>query len=112
MTLALNLYSLLTAWGVTEIIRYSFYAFKQVGDAPAALTWLRYTTFIVLYPLGVSSELALIWLALPAIRERGIGHLPMPNRVNMSFSYYWFCIAFATCYLPGALGPAACCVLV
>ena len=106
--IALNMYSLLIAWGVTEVIRYSFYAFKQVGEAPAVLTWLRYTTFIVLYPLGVSSELAMVWLALPLIRKRGIGHYPMPNALNMSFSWYWVCIAIAMFYVPGARCRATC----
>lgn len=35
---------------------------------PYVLLWLRYTAFILLYPLGVGSELAMVWLALPAIR--------------------------------------------
>jgi hypothetical protein len=35
---------------------------------PYVLLWLRYTAFIVLYPLGVSSELAEVALALPTIR--------------------------------------------
>lgn len=36
---------------------------------PYLLLWLRYTAFIGLYPLGVASELAMVWLALPWIRE-------------------------------------------
>lgn len=35
---------------------------------PYVLLWLRYTAFLVLYPLGVSSELASVALALPTIR--------------------------------------------
>jgi len=39
-------------------VRYSWYALKiLLGEAPAALTWCRYTFFYVLYPLGVWSEL-------------------------------------------------------
>ena len=48
--------SLMFAWGVTEVVRYSFYFFKLLGDVPRAVTWCRYTFFIALYPLGVSSE--------------------------------------------------------
>ena len=40
------------AWGVTEVVRYSFYFFKLLGDVPRAVTWCRYTFFIALYPLG------------------------------------------------------------
>jgi hypothetical protein len=98
---ALNLFTLLLAWAVTEVVRYSFYAVKLVHKSPAALTWVRYTAFIVLYPLGVSSELAMIWLALPRIKALHLCEYPMPNPVNMSFSFYWACIFIALCYAPG-----------
>lgn len=37
---------------------------------PYVLLWLRYTAFLALYPLGVGSELAMVALALPAIRAQ------------------------------------------
>lgn len=90
------------AWSVTEVIRYSFYALKEVGSVPAVLTWLRYTTFIVLYPIGVSSELAMVWLALPELRHTGMWSLDMPNQFNMVFDYHIFCILMMLAYAPGA----------
>jgi len=54
---------MLVAWSVTEVIRYSFFALSLSGWQPAALTWLRYNTFFVLYPVGITSECALIYLA-------------------------------------------------
>merc|ERR1719245_2292662 len=51
------LYGILVAWGITEVVRYSFYALKLLGREIPLLTWLRYTLFLVLYPLGVLSEL-------------------------------------------------------
>ncbi len=48
---------LLLAWQVTEIIRYSFYFFGLLGSVPSVLTYLRYTLFIALYPMGVTGEL-------------------------------------------------------
>lgn len=99
---ALNLYTLLIAWSVTEVVRYAFYASKELGSAPYIITWLRYTTFIVLYPIGVSSELAMVWLALPTIRSQNIFSYPMPNAVNMAFDYSIACILVAGCYAPGA----------
>ena len=85
------------------MIRYAFYAAKDLGSIPYALSWLRYTTFIVLYPLGVASELALVALALPSIKQRQLLAYPMPNVVNMSFSYAALCRIIMACYLPGAL---------
>jgi very-long-chain (3R)-3-hydroxyacyl-CoA dehydratase len=43
-------------------------AVQELGMQPYVLLWLRYTAFLVLYPLGVSSELASVALALPTIR--------------------------------------------
>lgn len=54
------------AWSVTEIIRYSFYAFNLLGKNPYILLFLRYTTFYVLYLVGASSEAFLIYASLPA----------------------------------------------
>jgi hypothetical protein len=51
--LQLNLITLLFCWCCSEVLRYSFYALKEVGvEVPKPLVWLRYSAFIVLYPLG------------------------------------------------------------
>jgi len=60
-------------WGCTEVVRYAWYAAKLLGallGAPSVLplrphTWLRYSTFLLLYPLGVLGELLLLHAALP-----------------------------------------------
>ena len=53
---------LVSAWSVAEIIRYAFYCFKELDYIPYPLTWVRYTGFIVLYPIGVSMEVITIYL--------------------------------------------------
>ncbi|ODA79982.1 hypothetical protein RJ55_02940 [Drechmeria coniospora] len=55
--------SMLIAWSVTEVIRYSYFALNLSGLRPAFLTWLRYNTFFVLYPVGIFSECSLIYMA-------------------------------------------------
>lgn len=67
--------SMLVAWSVTEIIRYSFFALSLSGFRPRALTWLRYNTFFVLYPVGIFSECTLIWLAVGPAAELGEQHV-------------------------------------
>lgn len=72
------------AWTITEIIRYTYYglslmpvstsatsALKSSGSlVPYWLTWLRYSAFYILYPMGAGSEWILILLAVPeASRE-------------------------------------------
>jgi very-long-chain (3R)-3-hydroxyacyl-CoA dehydratase len=56
--------SMVFAWSVTEVIRYSYYAFNLAGGVPSVLTWLRYNTFFVLYPLGAGSEMLLTIISL------------------------------------------------
>ena len=53
------------AWSLTEVIRYSFYACALLGKEPYPLLYLRYTTFLVLYPLGASSEAFVNFATLP-----------------------------------------------
>jgi very-long-chain (3R)-3-hydroxyacyl-CoA dehydratase len=48
------------AWGITELVRYSFYFLGLFDKQPKWLLWMRYTFFIVLYPLGVTGE----WLII------------------------------------------------
>lgn len=99
--LSLNLYTLLFAWSFTEVVRYLFYALKELNGVPFVLTWLRYTTFYVLYPLGVSSEMAMVYLALPRIKAEGLWTLHMPNPLNFAFDYYIMCLLICMAYLPG-----------
>ncbi len=44
------------AWSVTELVRYSLYFLSLFNKQPSALLWMRYSFFIVLYPLGVTGE--------------------------------------------------------
>jgi very-long-chain (3R)-3-hydroxyacyl-CoA dehydratase len=55
--------SMLLAYGMTEVIRYGYFVMKLVGFLPYVANWLRYSAFLVLYPLGISSEYALMILA-------------------------------------------------
>lgn len=97
--------SLILSWGITEVIRYSFFALKEIfGSAPRFLLWLRYTTFYILYPTGISSEAGLIFVALKYMKETGLYNLPMPNKLNFAFDYYYASILIIFAYLPGSPG--------
>eukprot|EP00798_Chlamydomonas_sp_ICE-L_P013857 gene13856-19780_t len=91
-SLELDLFTLLMAWSLSEVVRYSFFALKEAGSVPYASLWLRYSSFIVLYPIGVASELAMVWLGLPTIRDSKMWSYPMPNMLNISFDYYVICL--------------------
>lgn len=59
--------TMLLAWSVTETIRYPFYFLALLGIDVYALNWLRYTLFLVLYPLGAGSEAGLSFSTLPPL---------------------------------------------
>jgi very-long-chain (3R)-3-hydroxyacyl-CoA dehydratase len=61
--------SMLVAWGVTEVIRYGFFVFTLSGYSPGIISWLRYNTFLILYPLGASSEAWLVYKAIEPAKK-------------------------------------------
>ena len=82
---------ILLAWGITEVIRYGFFVYKEgvSPQIPQWLTWLRYNTFFVLYPIGISSECWLMWLALKPSEKEGK-------------SFDWIFKAVLFIYVPGS----------
>ena len=66
------------------------------GSHHLSTVWLycpgscRYTAFILLYPVGVVAEMALIFLALPTLEADGRWTLRMPNAANWTFEYSTF----------------------
>ncbi|KAI9632921.1 tyrosine phosphatase-like protein [Dioszegia hungarica] len=61
--------TMLLAWSLTEVIRYTYYATSLLGIKIRALDWLRYTTFLPLYPLGAASEAFISFSTLPPISK-------------------------------------------
>ncbi|RLM92436.1 hypothetical protein C2845_PM08G05170 [Panicum miliaceum] len=93
--------SLVLSWSITEVIRYSFFGLKEAfGIIPYWHLWLRYSTFFVFYPIGLVSELGLVYAALPSMKASGKYCLEMPDKWNFSFSYYYFCIILSILYIP------------
>jgi len=94
--------SLVISWSITEIIRYSFFGMKETfGFAPSWLLWLRYSTFMVLYPTGISSEVGLIFAALPHMMASQKYCLRLPNKWNFSYDYLYTSILALAVYIPG-----------
>ncbi|KAL4078417.1 tyrosine phosphatase-like protein [Scleroderma yunnanense] len=58
--------TMVLAWSLTEVLRYTYYTLSLMSArVPHALTWLRYTTFYVLYPLGAGSEALVVLSTIP-----------------------------------------------
>jgi very-long-chain (3R)-3-hydroxyacyl-CoA dehydratase len=99
--LSVGVLFLLFAWTITEIIRYSMYAISQVTSTPYLLTWLRYTFFIVAYPVGVSGELLVSYAGLNYAKSEGILSVSLPNSLNVTFNYHLLMIMVMLVYIPG-----------
>ena len=56
----MNIYSKMLAfvWALSEFVRYPYYIFPNLR----VLKWLRYNSFIILYPLGMFLEAVHIYL--------------------------------------------------
>jgi len=92
----------LIAWSITEIIRYLYYFGNVFGIVPHVLVWLRYTTFIILYPLGVTGELLCFYTAVKyASANPDSWSYVLPNKWNFTFSYLYLLIIVTLAYIPG-----------
>ncbi|CAN1275212.1 Very-long-chain (3R)-3-hydroxyacyl-CoA dehydratase PASTICCINO 2 [Linum perenne] len=83
--------SVAISWSITEIIRYSFFGMKEAfGSTPSFLLWLRYSTFLVMYPIGISSEASDKFC------------IRMPNKWNFSFDNFCAAVLAIGIYIPGS----------
>lgn len=73
------------AWPLAETTRYIYYALNLMKLNLYIVTWARYTFFIVLYPLGVSGELLILYKLMQLSKRTGIYDYKLPNPLNISF---------------------------
>lgn len=77
------------AWSITELVRYSFYFFQLQNKQPYALLWMRYTFFIVLYPVGVTGEWLIMASPLFGVMFSFYAYLAIALVVLASYVYYF-----------------------
>lgn len=73
------------AWPLAETTRYIYYALNLMKLNLYIVTWLRYTLFIGLYPLGVSGELLILYKLMLISKKTGAYDYKLPNPLNVSF---------------------------
>lgn len=76
---------LLIIWTLAELIRYPFYALSVVNVQFYWIIWLRYSAWIILYPIGILTEAVVIYQNLEYIQKTGRYSYEMPNNLNASF---------------------------
>ncbi|XP_029806619.1 very-long-chain (3R)-3-hydroxyacyl-CoA dehydratase 3 isoform X1 [Suricata suricatta] len=77
-------------WSAIEIFRYPFYMLSCIDMDWKVLTWLRYTVWIPLYPLGCLAEAVSVIQSIPVFNETGRFSftLPYPVKIKVRFSFF------------------------
>ena len=69
-------------WSLIEVVRYLYYVTQLLDVEIAGLTWLRYTLWIPLYPLGFLCEGIIVLRNIPYFEETLKFTVSMPNSWN------------------------------
>uniref|UniRef100_A0A7R9YBW2 very-long-chain (3R)-3-hydroxyacyl-CoA dehydratase n=1 Tax=Pinguiococcus pyrenoidosus TaxID=172671 RepID=A0A7R9YBW2_9STRA len=59
------------SWSLAEMCRYPYYIVAMLGKPPAFVKWLRYSGFIILYPMGAAAEVLVVMRCLTRIAALG-----------------------------------------
>ncbi|ERE75712.1 3-hydroxyacyl-CoA dehydratase 3 [Cricetulus griseus] len=78
------------SWSTIEIFRYPFYMLSCIDMDWKVLTWLRYTVWIPLYPLGCLSEAVAVIQSIPVFNESGRFSFTLPSPVKMKVKFSFF----------------------
>ncbi|CAG0894220.1 unnamed protein product [Darwinula stevensoni] len=78
---------ILVTYALIEVVRYPYYMFHVYGINFPLLTWLRYTMWIPLYPLGFICEGVIFLRGIPYFEETGKYTVSLPNSWNWSFHF-------------------------
>lgn len=89
-------------WSLVELIRYPYYVISLLKKEIPSLTWLRYTVWIILYPLGALCEGTILLRSVPFFEETKRYTIAMPNKWNFAFDMVTFMkIYMGLILLPG-----------
>jgi very-long-chain (3R)-3-hydroxyacyl-CoA dehydratase len=91
---------MVTAWCITEVVRYFFFLLKELNvPIPFALSWLRYSMFFVLYPVGVAGELMTMWNSKPEFEKlQSRFSVEVAGLTVHTMHFFYLCLV---CYVPG-----------
>lgn len=96
------IFMLFLVWSLAELVRYPYYLIGLLKKDIALLTWLRYSVWIVLYPLGVLCEGTILLRSLPLFEESKRYTFKLPNKYNFTFDMVSFIQIYMVCVLlPG-----------
>ena len=95
---------MVASWCLADVPRYMWYTLNQASPSrvPFALTYIRFSAFILMYLTGISGELITIWHGLDAIKADRPWSITMPNPWNVCFDFYWATLFVLALYIPGS----------
>ncbi|CAB1331773.1 unnamed protein product [Coregonus sp. 'balchen'] len=83
-------------WSSIEMFRYPFYMLGCIDTEWKTITWLRYTIWIPLYPLGVLAEAVAVVQSISVFDQSRLFSIPLPKALGLgssvSFSYVLYSI--------------------
>nr|XP_034324775.1 very-long-chain (3R)-3-hydroxyacyl-CoA dehydratase 3 [Crassostrea gigas] len=85
---------LLLTWSLIEVVRYPFYMLAVLDKKIYVVTWLRYTLWMPLYPVGIFLEGAVVIMSIPLYEMSQRFCLSLPNNANMAFYLPWLLYAY------------------
>ncbi|CAG2189120.1 HACD [Mytilus edulis] len=94
-------FCLFFVWSAIECFRYPFYMLSTLGKKIGFITWLRYTAWIPLYPLGILLEGTVGIMAIPLYEDTEMFTLQLPNSANMAFYFPYLLHAYLLLLLFG-----------
>ncbi|XP_078736968.1 very-long-chain (3R)-3-hydroxyacyl-CoA dehydratase 3 [Lampetra fluviatilis] len=81
-------------WSAIEVFRYPYYMLGSVGVEWRLLTWIRYSLWIPLYPLGALAEAACVLSAIPLFEASQALSVRLPNALNSSVHFPYILYAY------------------
>ncbi|KZC08553.1 3-hydroxyacyl-CoA dehydratase 3, partial [Dufourea novaeangliae] len=84
------IFYLFVVWSTVEVVRYPYYIMQLLKIEIAFLTWLRYTIWMPLYPLGFLCEGIIILRNIPYFEETQKFTFSLPNTWNFAFHFPLF----------------------
>lgn len=81
------IFYLFLIWSIIEIVRYPYYITQLLNIEISFLTWLRYTLWIPLYPLGFVCEGIIILRNIPYFEETQKFTVSLPNTYNFALHF-------------------------
>lgn len=91
-----------TYWMQCHVFWFSYGEPKFSGIFEFLFNFLycSYTTFIILYPTGVTGELLCLYWAQSYAQKNKIWSIELPNTYNFTFSYFRFLWIVILLYIP------------